>query len=243
MTLKLEPSDKEYREPRKLFDQFQDAIWRLTRSATEKLAKAQKRYKRNYDNRVRTVRQPDEGDWVYLRRETLETDPEGVRWNHKLEANATGPYQIIRADEHSVVIDTGDEVETVTRQRVVRAPDPLEMQPDKDHTEPTSLPYTIQESILAPSRNRRHSEDITGHQPREDPETAVSNDTTVEAVLGKILGYDPQTDLFKVKWHGYPAEDATEEPPAHLPYYKMAQYFRKRRKLVPEHIRRLHITN
>ena len=48
---------------------------------------------------------------------------------HRLAQAATGPYQVRRSDEHTVVIAIGDQEERVSRDRVELAPSPMENVP------------------------------------------------------------------------------------------------------------------
>ena len=88
----------------------------------ERLTKAQARYKKNFDARLRKQRENiTVDDYVYLRVERK--DPTEHR--HKLAAIAEGPYRVTKADDATVVIERPDRsVEKVSRSRVVLAPKP-----------------------------------------------------------------------------------------------------------------------
>ena len=67
------------------------------------LAKAQARYKRNYDARLRrenTVIKSD--DWVYIRVERRDAKEH----RHKLSAVAEDPYRVDNANGNTVVIES-----------------------------------------------------------------------------------------------------------------------------------------
>ncbi len=154
----------------------------------------------------------------------------------------------------------GDEVATVTRQRVVTAPEPIfsppndtplgrahtrsahdecdkgpeEHGPRKPGTEPVKR-IILRRSPKNPAvkkgrkRHRLFSSDdvwtkistVAPSQPEEQ---------SVEAVIDTIVEYDDIIDQFKVISEGYPASEATWEPPGHLPYSTMIA------RIVPEHI-------
>ena len=65
----------------------------------------------------------------------------------------------------------------------------------------------------------------TRNRKKNPSVVAPEHEDTVEAVMDKILQYDSEADLFNVQWYGYSEEEATHEPPGHLPYNKMVQHF------------------
>ncbi len=88
----------------------------------ERLRKAQERYKKNYDERLRrqseTIK-PE--DFIYLRVERRDEN----ETRHKLAAVAEGPFKVISSTRHTVVIERPDQtVERVSRDRVTLAPRP-----------------------------------------------------------------------------------------------------------------------
>ena len=86
--------------------------------ARESMTKAQARYKKNFDRRVRHVRKLVPDDKVYL-----DVDESGFK-RAKLSHGVAGPFRIISVDKktNTVVIQRGDVVERVAMNRVVRAP-------------------------------------------------------------------------------------------------------------------------
>ena len=68
LTLKAEPSHGEPQEPIKLHEQFRKAVGSLTHSSSKNIDKAQERYSRNFDRRIRPVDPQTVGDFVYVRR-------------------------------------------------------------------------------------------------------------------------------------------------------------------------------
>lgn len=65
-----------------------------------------------------------------------------------------------------------------------------------------------------------------------------STDDTEEftGVIDRITAYDPDKNLFHVLWEGYTPEDATWEPPVHLPYNAMMRYSKSKKHRVPRAI-------
>ena len=124
LTLRPERSHKDPKGPSQLFKQFEQAIRLSSKSASRNIDRDQERYKQNYDRRFRPVDLPDVGDWVRVRRETGEEDFSGARRRQNLQRNPTGPFPVLNADEHTVVAQSGEEKENITRQRVVKAPEP-----------------------------------------------------------------------------------------------------------------------
>ncbi|MBR7748526.1 hypothetical protein KDM92_18275, partial [Undibacterium sp. BYS107W] len=79
--------------------------------------KAQKRYKRTFDKKVRNAKHvPEQGDWVLVHSHT----PTGG----KLVFQTKGPYQVLRTDGRRFTIESDDGVRTVNGQDVVKVAPP-----------------------------------------------------------------------------------------------------------------------
>ena len=76
-------------------------LTQLMSTASAELEKRQARYKRNFDARLRLpVLRISEGSFVFLRRDrTPRTES-----RHKLEPVADGPFEVVGANEHTVVV-------------------------------------------------------------------------------------------------------------------------------------------
>ena len=98
-------------------------LTQLMSTASAELEKRQARYKRNFDARLRLpVQQISEGSFVFVRRDhTPRTES-----RHKLAPVADGPFEVVGADEHTVVVKIDENVERVSRDRVELAPKPAE---------------------------------------------------------------------------------------------------------------------
>ena len=86
--------------------------------ARESMKKAQARYKKNFDKRVRRARKLKAGDAVYL-----DVEESGMK-RSKLSHGVAGAFRVIKVDKdtNTVLIQRGDLVERVAMNRVVRAP-------------------------------------------------------------------------------------------------------------------------
>ena len=216
LTLRREITHEDKPEPRAQVDQFQAAVRDLAAKVSKKLNSAQRRYKRNFDARVRPLPQATTGDWIYVARELATEEEGGVKRRHKLQSKATGPYEVIDHDDKCVTIEYPDgTVEKISRDRAVRAPGPVQNSTGTG-TEPGTTENEIEQSEAGSSAIRTTA-------PGTEPE---------HYVVDKILDYDAAKERFLVKWHNYPGED-TYEPPGHLPYNLMARYFKKKKQRVP----------
>ena len=130
-----------------------------------------------------------------------------MKRRQKLQKDPTGPYRVIRANEHNVGVQTGDKTETVARQRVIKAPEPFRLssmsseksvqnlnsalQNHAESHEPTEEEQSRQEFgkvVLrrSPRKRRRESSRIWNRRGKQ-AEVAPQHEDTVEAVMDKIL--------------------------------------------------------
>ena len=109
---------------------WQQWLSHLLKSSDEALKKAQQRYKRSFDNRVRPLAQALRPNaYAFLRADHPALGIEGIR--HKLAPLVTGPHRIhsVAEDRRTVVLDVSqsgqpEQLERVSRDRVVPAPSP-----------------------------------------------------------------------------------------------------------------------
>lgn len=95
-TIKIEPSTTMKKHPGHVRMEFLSQMRRLFHRVRETLAKAQARYKCEFDERVRPLDQAQVGDEVYLERQGyMATADPRERKLHKLLTNADGPYPLI----------------------------------------------------------------------------------------------------------------------------------------------------
>ena len=172
----LSPRDKKRR--------FHERLRNLMNTATAKLAAHQQRYKRDFDKLVKqrdTDLKP--GEFVFLRRETpIGEDEDGnlkrLR-EHKLRSKATGPYKIEKVASHTVTINQDGLITTVSRDRIIRAPDPI---PSYDDTNDDN------------TNERQDVERINDVGPNENDAETVPAIPTAEEQLEYASTTDPSAN-------------------------------------------------
>lgn len=121
--------------------------------ARAEMDKAQARFKRNHDARLRKRKKNlCQGDFVWIRREKTAL-PAGNR--HKLAARADGPYRVTQINEKTVIIDRGPVRDEVHINRVEKAPAPRENQSPTTRNPPRQGQREGQEGYVV--------DKITGH--------------------------------------------------------------------------------
>ena len=97
--------------------EFAARLENLIPKVRAEMDKAQKRYKRTFDKKVRNAKHvPEQGDWVLVHSHT----PTGG----KLVFQTKGPYQVLRTDGRRFTIESDDGVRTVNGQDVVKVAPP-----------------------------------------------------------------------------------------------------------------------
>ena len=142
---------------------------------------------------------------------------------HKLAPKAIGPFEVLVSDECTVTILREDGfIERVTRNRTAKAPPPSERQLGLKH----------------PANDSEDEYQTTEGAPGETAvRTAPNTDQYAEFhVVDKIVRYLPKKGRFVVRWAGYGPEDDTEEPPGHLRWNTMVQYFNGVKQRIPKHL-------
>lgn len=82
------------------------------------LAKAQERYKKNSDNRVKPLRKAVSGEWAYIIKEQPTKYGSGIARRHKLQSKGEGSYLVVASTEHIITIVGNDEtIEVIMRDR------------------------------------------------------------------------------------------------------------------------------
>ena len=120
LALKNEP--RSYKHPQEARIKWKEWLEKALSGAKNRLMKAQQRYKRNYDARLRKQNETiKKNDHVYLRVERRDENEH----RHKLAAVAEGPFKVMETHDKTVVIERNDKtIERVSRDRVALAPTP-----------------------------------------------------------------------------------------------------------------------
>ena len=113
-------------------EHFVEQLDRTLAKAYDRLIKTQRRYKRDFDKRVRTAnRNIRPGEYVYLHPTDVTTK------GTKLSNHALGTYRVLANDRRTFVIQRGDEVQRdsdrisyAPRPPEVPSPEPLEATPE-----------------------------------------------------------------------------------------------------------------
>ena len=100
--------------------------------AYTRLLATQARYKRDFDKRIRKIKQRiRSGDYVYI-------DPtDGLSKTGKLQLPALGPFRVIRKDERTYGIDSNGATERINADRVTYAPPPEKARTKDDNATTT----------------------------------------------------------------------------------------------------------
>jgi len=103
--------------PRAVREGIRARLRNLIHKVRKSLTLAQRRYKRNYDARVRPVNKDvHAGDWVFV---------DGhARTKYDLGTRAAGPYKVLSRGEGTFSLDIGGYPETVSSDHVTAAPGP-----------------------------------------------------------------------------------------------------------------------
>ena len=92
---------------------------KLISTAKDELFKAQERYRRNFDARLRRSRETIEfGNEVFVKRDHIQR----TQTRHKLAPVADGPFRVLDVNKDTVVVDIDGEVERISRDRVSLVP-------------------------------------------------------------------------------------------------------------------------
>jgi Integrase core domain len=104
LSLEQSPPDREPEDPASAKLRFLQHIKELCPVARQRLADAQARYKRNFDNSIREKNMDlVPGEWVFLKREVHREED-----SPKLASQADGPFRVVETTGHTLVIQKGE---------------------------------------------------------------------------------------------------------------------------------------
>ena len=190
----------------------QDFLRRLEstlNTARKNLAKTQQRYKRNFDARVRArLKDIEPGSYVYRE---VPVHPEGV--NPKLASPVDGPHRVIANEWPTIIIDDRGHSVQVNANRLVKAPVPLEAQPDEsgihpDHAQPQQGSETI-------DAHPREESDGPGETPVDEgpaPSSISTGDRESSAPTEPTEDSEPPSPLAHPDTHRQSVRPTADEP-------------------------------
>jgi len=163
--------------PRAIREDIRARLRNLIHKVRRSLTLAQRRYKKNYDARVRPANKDvQEGDWVFV---------DGhARTRYKLGTRAAGPYKVLGRGEGTFSLDIGGYPEAVSSDHETAAPGP----PGDPRTLLQNL--GVPQDVVVPEGHRHTgkefvSEAFVGHE--------VADDGTLR-LWTRWWGYHPEED-------------------------------------------------
>jgi len=166
--------------PRAIREVIRARLRNLIHKVRRSLALAQRRYKRNYDARVRPVKKDVQaGDWVFFDCH--------ARTDYKLGTRAAGPYKVLSHGKGTFSLNIGGYPETVSIDHVTAAPGPP--------GDPQTLlqNFGVPQDIVVPE----------GHQH-------TGKEFVWEAFVGHEVADDGTLRLWTRWWGNHPEEDTLE---------------------------------
>jgi len=177
--------------PRAIREVIRARLRNLIHQVRRSLTLAQRRYKGNYDARVRSVNKDVQaGDWVFV--------DGNARTKYKLGTSAVGPYKVLTRGESKFSLDIGGYPETVSSDNVTIAPGP----PGDPRTLLQNL--GVPQDVVVPKGHQNTGkefvlEDFVGHE--------VADDGTLR-LLTRWWGYHPEEDTLELAGGLDPRKDA-----------------------------------
>ena len=291
-----EPIDFEKLTPFSRKRRFHERLRNLMATADKKLEAHQNKYKADFDKLIKE-RDVDlaPGHLAFLRRDApnsqdSDDSARSIQYkDHKLRSKASGPYEIVKVTSHTVTILQDGLLQTISRDRIVRAPNPPEPvaeptetgnsndedteqtqksneQPE-DSENPEATPHPLPKSADAPnieedpvtlpevnddesdpSNNSaeeegqpiqlRRSKRLQKNSTVEPPVTFIAPDPPTKDkpyAFDRLIDYDKESDLFRVRWTNYSPEYDTWESPSNVPYNAFRSLYNRKRWKVPKY--------
>ena len=125
LTIELPPQG-EVLEPRQVRMRWLNKLQALMQQHTFSVRKAQARYKRNFDRRLRSqVYYPEPSFYVFVRKDYKKAQTDKDKSSRKLTPRSDGPYFVKRLLSTTAEVQIGDQVEYVSLDRLAPAPAPI----------------------------------------------------------------------------------------------------------------------
>lgn len=210
----------------------------LVTKAQDRMDQQQQRYKRYHDQRVRSQPTINVGDEVFIDKPPTygQTPAERLADDHsgKLQDKATAGFIVKEVHDRTVRVIKDDIEDTVSIDRVTKAPRPLDpktLEPTVKPSEAPNLEPTTENG--QPSRPNQEetttdtqAQDAQPPPPSSDQQTSSSDSETEEYVVDRLVGFKqtPKGPRYRVRWWGFPPSKDTWEKPHHIPANMRARY-------------------
>ena len=175
-------------------------------AARSRSTQAQKRYKEDFDRKVRFRISLQPGDYVFVDRPPRTATDSGTEdtTTRKLLPRATGPFEVKSASEDTVTVEQDGLLNTISIDRVTKVP--------------STTPAHTRSSEATEDSRRPLPDETDGGEQEPPPE---------EYAVDRIVGhkYTSEGMLYQVRWFGYSAEEDTWEPEVHIPYNFIKRYW------------------
>lgn len=188
--------------PQNTQQRFLACLEKLMATAMPRLQQAQARYKADFDKSIREINQNlRPGAWVFLERETKVRDADGKATEGKLYPKALGPYNILEARTHVVILQMEGLREVASLDRVTPAPLPLGVEvtapplPDVVETSPEigiDLTGPVDTPVSSPIPD---SPDEITPVPPTRPFSRFKRAPPREAVYDHVVSHDRNEDI------------------------------------------------
>ena len=214
MTLEA-PLQEEVEEARLVRTRWLKKLESFMRMHQRSTRKAQARYKRNFDKRLRNqTHLPEIGSFVYVRRD-YQRKPTGAQVrSRKLAPRADGPYLGKEILPTTAVIQIGDQTEYISFDRLAPAPAPTSL----DQPGPSIA-------------------DLTPGQTSEQ-QFVVDRIVNHRFLRKKVVAEHSLQYEYRVLWYD---GKTTWEPIEHLPRHFVVQYCRRKKIALPDDLDRAEV--
>ncbi|CAN8069116.1 unnamed protein product [Agarophyton chilense] len=221
-------------------------IDRILQSVKTVLTKAQRRYKCNFDKADWKTPTFEKVDLFYLDWPPKDSEElEDTTW--KLLPRSTGPYKVLKANEHTIILLIDGLQDTVSIYRVTRAPsssrprksqppDPGEAPRPQVDTQVSTSPKAVPADWTSPTdpmvNAKYHDPSLPTDSDRFAlmdhtllPEDEYQQEYLIERIISAGTGEDG-TLRYRVRWFCYTPEEDTWQETQTIPVSFIAHYWR-----------------